>query len=253
MITELTKADRAAALFEGWQETMIWSCLQGVMGKIYADAQELPTCAMALLGDFRFLAGRPWRELVCFEPGRRAFRIMVPREEGWAELIEDCYREKARRVVRYAIKKEAEVFDREKLQAFVDRLPCGYTLKMMDEALFRRCGEIGWCRDWVAQYPDYAAYREHGMGAVILKDGEPVSGASSYSGYIGGIEIEIDTREDCRRRGLARVCGAKLILECLKRGWYPAWDAQNEGSAALAEELGYHVDCEYPAYEISEA
>ena len=85
---------------------------------------------------------------------------------------------------------------------------------------------------------------------MILKDGEPVSGASSYSGYRGGIEIEIDTRKDFRRKGLAFVCGAKLILECLDRGWYPSWDAHNLWSVALAEKLGYHFDHEYEAYEV---
>ena len=89
-----------------------------------------------------------------------------------------------------------------------------------------------------------------GWGVVILKDGEPVSGASSYSGYLGGIEVEIGTREDFRRKGLACICGAKLVLECMERGLYPSWDAQNLWSAALAQKLGYHFDKEYPAYEI---
>ncbi len=93
-------------------------------------------------------------------------------------------------------------------------------------------------------------FKKYGLGVIIEKDGQPVSGASSYSGYNGGIEIEIDTREDYRRRGLAYICGAKLILECLKRGWYPSWDAHNRGSVALAEKLGYHFDYEYTVYEI---
>ena len=91
---------------------------------------------------------------------------------------------------------------------------------------------------------------KYGLGVVLLKDGEVVSGASSYSGYIGGIEIEIDTREDYRRKGVAYICGAKLILECLDRKWYQSWDAQNRWSVALAEKLGYHFDHAYVAYEI---
>ena len=79
-----------------------------------------------------------------------------------------------------------------------------------------------------------------------------VSGASSYSGYCGGIEIEVDTREDYRRRGLAFICGAKLILDCLEREWYPSWDAQNPWSAALAKKLGYRFSHTYAAYEIYE-
>ena len=83
-----------------------------------------------------------------------------------------------------------------------------------------------------------------------MKGEEIVAGASSYSGYQGGIEIEIDTKEAYRRQGMAYACGARLILECLERGWYPSWDAQNLWSVALAQKLGYHFEHEYTAYEI---
>ena len=81
-------------------------------------------------------------------------------------------------------------------------------------------------------------------------DEEMVAGASSYSYYDGGIEIQIDTREDYRRKGLAYVCASALMLECLKRGLYPGWDAQNLVSAKLAGELGYQYAGEYVAYEV---
>ena len=57
MVFELKETKKAAPLFEGWQETMIWSCLQKVMGSIYVDSPENPASAMALLGDFCFFAG----------------------------------------------------------------------------------------------------------------------------------------------------------------------------------------------------
>jgi len=88
------------------------------------------------------------------------------------------------------------------------------------------------------------------LGAVVLKNGELVAGASSYSRYREGIEIEVDTRKDHRRKGLAYVCGARLILECLERGLYPSWDAQNMWSVELAKKLGYHFSHVYTAYEI---
>lgn len=252
VIVELKQPEKAASLFSGWQETMIWSCLQGVMGRIYGDSPIMPSSAVAQLGDFCFFAGEPSREMLLNEAifHDREFMILVPQTREWADLMEACYGSKASRVTRYAIQKEPGGFNRELLQGIVDGLPHGYQLQMMDEPLFWRCREIPWCRDWVAQYDSYAHYQRYGLGAVILKDGVPVSGASSYSSYRGGIEVEIDTREDYRRRGLACVCGAKLILECLKRGWYPSWDAQNLWSVALAEKLGYHVDHEYAAYEV---
>ncbi len=253
MIYRLLQTENSVPLFAGWQETMIWSCQQGVMGTIYADALEKPASAMALLGDFCFFAGKPGKELVLYESGRsgREFVIMVPQNEEWAKLIEVCYGEHAKKVIRYAIKKEPDIFDQKALKDMVSKLPDGYILMLMDESLFRKCKEIKWCRDWVSQYDTFDKYQKHGLGAVIMKDGEIISGASSYSGYRGGIEVQIDTREDFRRKGLASICGAKLLLECLKRGWYPSWDAQNRQSVALAEKLGYHFEKEYIAYEVS--
>ena len=56
MIYELTNNTLpAAALFGEWEETLIWSCLQGIMGKIYADDRDQPAAAMAVIGDFIFL------------------------------------------------------------------------------------------------------------------------------------------------------------------------------------------------------
>ncbi|MGN0394030.1 MAG: GNAT family N-acetyltransferase, partial [Coprococcus sp.] len=223
-----------------------------IMGHLYTTSIEQPASAMAVLGDFTFFAGVPNEELIMYKPdwSKQNFMIMVPQNEEWAEMIEHCLGDKTKKVTRYAIKKEPDIFDRAVLQKVVETLPEGYTIKMIDEELFWQCKEIGWCRDWVSQYPDYKEYERYGLGIAILKDGEPVAGASSYSGYQGGIEIEIDTKEEYRRRGLAYICGAKLILECLDRNLYPSWDAQNTWSVALAEKLGYHFDHAYTAYEV---
>lgn len=240
----------AEKMFASWDETIIWSCLQGIMGDIHINKQK--DAAMAILGDFAFYAGKPDEELIRFKPEncRQDFIIMVPQNDAWAQLIETCYAEDARKVTRYAIKKEPDVFDTEKLERAVFKLPDGYELKRLEEAEYQLCKANGWANDLVSQYRDYETYKKLGLGAVVLKDGELVAGASSYSRYDKGIEIEIDTREDHRRKGLAYACGAKLILECLDKGLYPSWDAQNTWSVALAEKLGYHFSHEYVAYEI---
>jgi len=237
-------------VFADWEETLIWSCLQGIMGEVYANDAE--DAAMAILGDFAFYAGKPREEVVRFKPEtcKKDFIIMVPQNAEWGNLIEKCYGDKAKNVTRYAIKKEPDVFDKKKLEQVVCNLPAGYELKMIDEAEYQFCQSGGWSGDLVSQYIDYETYKALGLGVVALKDGEPVAGASSYSTYDKGIEIEIDTREDHRRKGLAYACGAKLILECLERGLYPSWDAQNLWSVALAEKLGYHFSHEYTAYEV---
>ena len=251
MVYRVKKSETVAPLFKGWEETLIYSCLQGVMGKVYADSIEMPSSAMVILGDFCFFAGKPNKELILYTPefSKKDFMIFVPQDEQWAKMIQNCHGKNVRRVIRYATKKET-VFDIDHLSRVVEGLPEKYTLQMMDEQLFMKCKEIEWCRDWVSQYFDYEMYKKYGMGAIILENNEPISGASSYSGYHGGIEIEIDTKEEYRRKGLAYISGAKLILECLKRGWYPSWDAQNRRSLSLAEKLGYEFAYEYLAYEI---
>lgn len=242
--------EKIADLFADWNETILWSCLQGVMGEIYTSASK--DAAMAMLGDFAFFAGKPNEQLVRFKPKgcKQEFLIMVPQNEAWARLIEKCYGEKAKKVTRYAFKKEQDIFDVCKLEQAVKKLADGYDLKLLEAQEYDLCRQNRWAKDLVSQFKDYDTYKKLGLGVVARKDGELVAGASSYSRYNDGIEIEIDTRQDHRRKGLAYACGAKLILECLERGLYPSWDAQNMWSVALAKKLGYHFSHEYVAYEI---
>lgn len=246
-------ASKAAALFEGFEETLIWSCLEQVMGHIFVDDLEHPKSAMAMLGDFCFFAGEPNREMVEVKPVccKQGFMIMVPQTKAWGGLIELAYPLKATKRTRYAIKKEYDIFDIDKLQKALNEAPDDLELRMINEAIFDAVKREDWSRDLVSQYDSFEQYEALGaLGVVLETNGEIVSGASAYSAYKSGIEIEIDTREDMRRRGFAYLCGAKLILECLKRSRYPSWDAQNLDSVALAQKLGYHFDHEYIVYEI---
>ena len=85
--------DAVAALFEGWEETLIWSCLSGSMGKIYADDAAHPRCAAAIIGDFSFLAGdaeaeeAPALVELIEEMQTREAVISVPQNERWAERL----------------------------------------------------------------------------------------------------------------------------------------------------------------------
>ena len=157
-------------------------------------------------------------------------------------------RKKAKIIYRYATKKEPPIFNKHHLEKIVASLPKQYTLSMIDSHFYKLCKSEAWSKDLVSQFSTYEKYRRLGIGVVISKDGLIISGASSYSRYQNGIEIEIDTRKEYRRNGFA--CAAKLILECLKRNLYPSWDAHNKASAALAEKLGYHYSHAYTALEI---
>ena len=245
MIYKLEDTSRVRGLFEGWEETLIWSCLQKVMGKIYVTDTENPGSALAFVGCFGFYAGKPDRELVEGKP--EGFVIMTPQNEEWAALIEACF-PSAKRTIRYAIRKDTR-FNPAMLREKLDRLPEGYELREIDSEIYDLCLEDPITRDFVSAFEGKQKYLELGRGVVILKGGRIVSGASSYTRYNEGIEIEVDTVETERRKGLATIACAALILRCLDEGLYPSWDAQNMNSVRLAEQFGYELDHEYVVYE----
>lgn len=240
----MTDLEKIAPLFAGWEETMIWSCLQGVMGR--AVWNQGRTAAAIISGDFSFLAGEPDETVLRRVPGP----LLVPGSGGWSRLIEQVHGDRAVRETRYAILKEPDVFDREKLARFAASLPAGYEMREITEELVPVLLAEVWSKDFCSAFDSPADCCRRGVGYVALWDGAPVAGAGSYCVYDGGVEIEIDTRPDHRRRGLATACGARLILACLDRGLYPSWDAHDKRSVALAEKLGYHRGQPYTVYWI---
>ncbi len=249
MIYELSNTSKAEHLFAGIDDSMVRSCLQGMMGgKIYVTDPEAPTAAMAFLAEFAFFAGEPDRELASFKP--EGVVGLVPPDEGWSALIEGCWPD-VTPVTRYAIRKNTR-FNQEKLEAIVASLPKEYELKRIDGKLYDACLENEQFEDNVGNFESKEEFLELGRGFAILKDGEIVSAASSYTVYREGVEIEIDTEEEYRRKGLASVAGAALILSCLDDGLYPSWDAANLESLHLAEKFGYEFSHEYPTYWLEE-
>ena len=246
MLCELEDTSKVKELFAGWNETLIFSCLQKIMGKVYVSDPEQPKSAYAFVGCFGFYAGIPDKEMVMDRPD--GFVIMTPQNNEWAKLIEECY-PLAKKVTRYAIKKDT-IFDQTMLQNEIKKLPAGYELKKIDADIYDQCLENPATEDFVSAFESKDKYLQMGRGMVILKNGIIVAGASSYTRYREGIEIEVDTIEPERRKHLATIACSALILNCLEEGLYPSWDAQNMNSVHLAEKLGYEFDHEYAAYEV---
>lgn len=244
--------EKVKRFFSEKKDTLVLSCLEGTMGCVYTGHLQSPKTALAILGDFCFPAGEADLEGALFWPGcyGKKFGIIVPPDRKWELCIRQAYGEKAREITRYALKKEKHVWDLDKLALAVKSLPSPYKVQRIDREIYQYAKENTWCQDWVSQFENYEAFRDHGQGVAITLEGIPVAGASSYSYYGEGIEIEIDTYPKYRRKGLAYRAAAALILECERLGLYPSWDAHNKASLSLAQKLGYQLDEPYKAYEI---
>ncbi len=240
----MTLLEKISPLFDGWNETLIRSVLEGHMGYAIVDDETSPTAAQVVIGDFCFFAGRPSTTFAA----KAAAEELVPQNEAWEQAIEHAWGDRVMRRLRYAIKKEPDAFRPETLQYYVDSLPEEYELRLFDETLYAQSFAEKWSHDFCNCFNDCNDFLTRGFGVAALHNGAFVAGASTYAIYNGGIEIEIDTMPDHRQRGLATVCGAKLILEALDRGLYPSWDAFDLRSVSLAEKLGYHVDHPYTVY-----
>ena len=245
MIYELTDTSKAAKLFEGWEQSDIYACLQGVMGTICVTDPDNPRSATAVIGDFVYCAGEPDLELLQGKPDR--WMLVVPQNDEWARLIESSF--PAYKRIRYAIRKDTK-FDREKLEAMVRALPEGYELRRIDDAIYEMCMADEDCRDFVSVFGSKEKFFELGRGFVVMKDGKIVAGASSYSRYREGVELEVGTGKAERHKGIGSAVCAAMILSCLDAGLYPSWDAANMMSVRLAEKLGYELSHEYICFTV---
>ena len=251
---EIAGPERAclAPLTAGWQAAMVQACLEGCAGRAWA-AGTPPRSALLAVGDFCFFAGEAHAPLAAFLPpgpqGR--FRLLVPQTAAWERALEKAW-PNCERLTRYAFCRDEADFDPALLHRYAAGPAACYRLAPIDEALYGSLLAEPWSRDLCAQFPTWAAYSAHGLGWAALHGGRPVSGASAYAYYSGGIEIEVDTKPTYRRRGLARACAARLILDCLARGLHPGWDAANPASARLARTLGYRPAGAYTAYAVGE-
>lgn len=238
-------------MFEAIDSTIILSCLQGYMGTAWVDDVENPTVAQVTVGIFTYFAGNPHspvaEELLHNLP---EFNLVIVHTDEWKKRIEAVHTRTIEKFPRYRFEKKHTDLDKNYLQQFLASLPAGYELKRIDETLVNDPSLHVLSEDFVSNFASSQDFLTRGIGFAILHDGQVVCGATSFSIYQDGIEIEIATHPDYLRKGLATITAAALILHCLNNDLYPSWDAANEESLHLAQKLGYVLKETYDTYFI---
>ncbi|WP_124097910.1 GNAT family N-acetyltransferase [Ruminococcus sp. Marseille-P6503] len=238
-------------MFSWCRDSMIISYSEGIIGKGYCDDLGDLTWAAVFTGDFCFLAGKPQqsKELAGLINGGGKELIIIPQTAGWLEPLVQCGC-KIRPAERYHTKLPAKGFNLEKLEKLTSEIRKikGASLVKIGEKEYNELRECLWENSFVSNFKDYGDYSRHGFGYIIFIDGEIASGASTFGYYSKGVELQIATNPKYRRMGLAAICAAQFIIECVRRDIRPHWDAANKISVKIAEKIGFEYDGGYHAF-----
>lgn len=231
--------------------TIIDAILQGHHGRAWCDDAREPQVAMLELDSFAVFGGNPdlpaARGLVASLGGHE----VVPdgRENAWAALVRNMHTTRCTALPRWDFATEG--LDREHLRRLAAGVPDGYRVARIDARLVDRVKhEVD--PALTENFEGGTDFLRRGVGFVALRGERLVAGVSSYCIADGGLEVEIDTHPEHRRRGLATVLAATLLGWCLDHGWYAHWDAANAWSAGLARKLGYQGERMYAALYVRE-
>jgi len=253
MLIELDSGNRTSLrkLFDRYPyiHGSVAAVVEGGMGRLFADAQEEPCVALAVL-DFHFLVGDPLHAnapllFKLLQPGN----VVIAPTPAWQRLVAATYPNALTVYRREAF--QAEQFDVDKLRGFSQTLPGGFELRQVRlEEVAQFATDLE--RALTYNFRTHQEFITRGVGMGILHQGRFVAGVSSAAVGGGKFEIEIQTHPQFRRRGLARAVAAALILYCLEHGIEACWDAANEPSSALARQLGFHSTGKYDAYRLKQ-
>lgn len=232
-------------------DSTCYSIMQGRGGVVWVDNDEEPASAAMIYGDFCFLVGEGIENaeeelLDALNKSGKTWSIFVPETESWINVLEKQTTFTSGE--RYLIKKKETPFDKELLESYTKQISEEYEIKQIDAQWYQRVIENEWSRDLCGNFATAEDYEKYGLGFIAVCKGEIAAGVSTYASYDKGIEIEIDTKEEHRKQGLATALGATIILECIKRGLYPHWDAANMVSVKTAQKLGYEFNRPYIVY-----
>lgn len=236
-------------LSELYYDHCLDAIIHGFHGQMYTDDTLNPQMVMAHLGWNLYIAGNPYHDQV--DSLLKAIRppCEIHAKDTWLPVLNTHFKNRVTLKTRYQM--DGSTLSEAHLKKLTQTLPKPYTIKKIDAKLYQRIlSDEPWASGFVENFKDVNDFLNHGLGFVVLDGDTIIGGTASYARFNGGYEIEIITKEGYRKQGIAKASGAHFILETLKQGKNPHWDAAHQASKTLAESLGYQLDRVYTVYAI---
>lgn len=226
----------------------LWKAGLDGTGRVWTDSPVNPRAAVMAVGDFLLCGGEAESALLrmAVASNRKPWLVYAP--GPWLQTLAGIA--PFRLGTRQAFLPDVQPEDGH-LGRLLERLPENMSLRPLEGPWIPWCRLQAWSRDFVSQFTD-EGFAAEGLGLLAVLEGQPVSGASSYVRYPGGLEVQVTTREGCEGRGYAMLAAAALILRAHARGLAVTWDAANPASAHIAEKLGYCPTEKYTVAELDE-
>lgn len=170
--------------------------------------------------------------------------------DGISNMKPACFRA-YRREAFYAIQpgQIGTTVNLDPLNITIDGVPV--EISPMDESDKKALLEESWSADLVGNTISITATCPSAFGLIARLDDRIIGGVGCYTVYASGVEVQIDTRDGYRRRGVATELAKRMLVECKNRSLECHWDAMNAESAALARKVGFEWDRTYWCYELA--
>jgi hypothetical protein len=242
MIVEWIEEDRREIrhLFDSHTKGrgIIFPALDQGRGNVWVNSLEAPTVARLQLTMINAVAGDSndpeAEELIrMIEPMQIAFGP----DDEWNQIIRKLWGN--RLVIQQRTSLSPKSLDLNNLRKLRDQLPTGYVLERMGLETIRRID-----KRQAMHIPTFFGSSEDfykmGVAYCIKYEEKVVSMASTFMPFTDELEIQVDTFDpNHRRRGLATIASAALIIHALENNIVPQWEAANDSSTQLALKLGY--------------
>lgn len=174
------------------------------------------------------------------------YHLLMPSPPVWTDVAQEIFGDALHPVARFSF--SSQQISADHLTHLLTRSKLRERVVPIDAEIARQAiGQPDSMLD-LADFDSAADFVERGFGYTVL-DGSKMMGVA-YSSLVcsHGIEVSVFVDEAYRQRGVATALCSRLLLDCLKLGLRPNWDAANRESVRLAEKLGYLYRATYDAY-----